>query len=400
MGEGVDVLTNKINKKLRILALTYSYGGDASGIVVRNIINELSNSNQVEVWAYKIDSQISQNEIENIRLLKYPIDISYIDYIKVSMRLFRDDILCDFSKYGMRTGHMAYDIVVSFVYGFYYQGLIIGSYIKRKLSVPHYCYMIDPIPTPIGWTRNNFFRKQVSKFIKSYSKFVDVFAVSNPRIIDYEKLFIPNNRFEVVYTPISDVKFNDTCNINKLGFNFLYAGSIYGARTPYYFLKAFERLIGEGVDASITFLGTTGISEWLNFLSYDCCQKIFIESSTNDLSKYYIESDALVDIDADLANDIFVSSKLINYLCVNRPILCETNVNSPSHDLLNGLESVIFSDHNVDNMYQCMRNLILADREYNYTERKEIIDYLNVKSVVERMFESFQILVCEGGRNA
>jgi hypothetical protein len=65
-----------------------------------------------------------------------------------------------------------------------------------------------------------------------------------------------------------------------------------------------------------------------------------------------------VDIDADIENDVFISSKFFNYLMINRKILCITGKNSPVTRFVeeSNVEYVYITNHTCSNIFQSILN--------------------------------------------
>jgi hypothetical protein len=117
---------------------------------------------------------------------------------------------------------------------------------------------------------------------------------------------------------------------------------------------------------------------------------------TQDLEPLFTRAKVLVDIDADLEKDQFLSSKIVTYMKVNRVILSETGRITPSREIFAGLNTVIQCDHNEDSLYEGMlRAIEVAKSNPDYSEREPIIKKFSVESVVAIMHESL-VRVCGG----
>ena len=77
-----------------------------------------------------------------------------------------------------------------------------------------------------------------------------------------------------------------------------------------------------------------------------------------DLAIYYSNATVLIDINAYFDNDVFLSSKIINYLSIYKPIISLTGHNSPSRNVFTEDDSIIHSLHNVDDIYDAMLTAI------------------------------------------
>jgi hypothetical protein len=114
---------------------------------------------------------------------------------------------------------------------------------------------------------------------------------------------------------------------------------------------------------------------------------------TNNLAPLFARAKVLVDIDADLEKDPFLSSKIVSYIKVNRIILSETGKDTPSRDMFKGLNTVIQCDHNAESLYQGMlKALELSQTEQDYSERADVIQKFSIEQVGLTLYNDLQKL--------
>ncbi|AZB91498.1 hypothetical protein DKE41_018570 [Acinetobacter pittii] len=72
----------------------------------------------------------------------------------------------------------------------------------------------------------------------------------------------------------------------------------------------------------------------------------------------------MIDIDADIENDVFISSKFFNYLMINRKILCITGKNSPVTKFVRdmNISDISIVSHENDDIYININRIILNER--------------------------------------
>ena len=122
-------------------------------------------------------------------------------------------------------------------------------------------------------------------------------------------------------------------------------------------------------------------------------EHIHILKQTDDLAPLFSRAKVLVDIDADLEKDPFLSSKIVTYLKVNRMIVCETGHDTPSREMFAGLKTIIQCDHNADSLYNGMkRALEMANEQQDYSERKEVIKEFSTEHVGAILWSDMQQL--------
>ncbi len=83
----------------------------------------------------------------------------------------------------------------------------------------------------------------------------------------------------------------------------------------------------------------------------------------------------------------------MKYLPINRQILCETSPDSPTHSLLDGLDSVIICNHNEEELYQGMIKAINNVDTVNYSDREELLKELSIDVQGKRLVDDLKALV-------
>lgn len=380
---------------MRIMIISHSFGEDASGMVVESMANALAERNTVDIYTINFKPSITPI-VNKVEQYKYPIyGVPYTKYLSLSIRLFGKDFLSNFviSSIINDIKGIKYDIVLSFVYGFYYIGALAGNMVKEKLQIPHFSYFIDPIPAPEGWLKPNMFYRRLKTYTRDFSQKIDKIALSNFKMVEYQRTIIDHNNMSVLYTPTRNSKLLNLPRENDGIKRFLYTGTIYGLRNPKFLLKAFEKLISKGVNAELLFVGTAGLSIYLDGLSEEARRYVKVYPRTNDLMQYYKLSDVLLDIDADIPDDVFISSKIINYLSVPKPIISQTRENSPSDQMFRHCNTILQARFSVNSMYETMLSSIDEDYIYNYEERDILLKQFDIKTISKQLENYLRLMV-------
>ena len=175
---------------------------------------------------------------------------------------------------------------------------------------------------------------------------------------------------------------------------FLYTGSLYGMRNPDHFFKAFKRLLAKYPNAQFVIVGIKKKFRNLEkILSKEELKHISSAPHTLDLEPLFARAKVLVDIDADLEKDPFLSSKIVTYLKVNRVILSETGKITPSREIFAGLNTVVQCDHNEDSLYEGMlRAIEVADSNPDFSEREALIKEFSIETVSARFWRGLQAI--------
>lgn len=382
---------------MKLLIITPCVGRNASGFVFEKIIRELSKYNEIDVLTYDYSPMNSLNDVREIivskkkyihpRIVKGLISLLNVDPFDFYWTRNIKKLLQEKNK--------TYDLVFSFLHSHQYTPLIAGidlaSYFNSKLAV----YTIDALP-PRGWEENKFYFKAVEKMIHKYLSKVDALFSSNEIMLEYQLSLLKTNKkikSGVIYTPAIIDQFTylpekkDTNNI------FLFTGGIYGIRKVNYLIEGFEKLLLEFPESNLIFVGSTIKSSLLKNYKSETVEKIKIYPFTKDLFPYYESATALIDIDADIENDLFLSSKIVNYLKVDRIIISETGENSPSRLLFKDVNSIIQCHHSSEELYLAMKAAILRNIETKYDDRVLISDLFSLEKIVEKLNQSINELI-------
>jgi hypothetical protein len=240
-----------------------------------------------------------------------------------------------------------------------------------------------------------FYRCGVLKMIAKYFCKIDGFFSSNQQMLEYQlKLFVPKKGMisGVIYNPgmINNSEYPKSDSSSN---NFVYTGGIYGVRKVSYLLKAFEQLLITHPESKLIFVGSHIEEIYLSGLEPETRNKIEIVPFAKDLSDYYRKATALIDIDADIENDVFLSSKITNYIRVNRIIISQTGNNSPSRHIFAGISSVIQCEHNATQLCEAMKKSIILKESIEYVDRGLVQEIFDVGIIVNKLNTDLERLV-------
>jgi glycosyltransferase involved in cell wall biosynthesis len=263
-------------------------------------------------------------------------------------------------------------------------------------------YAVDAIPGPGGWTRKrNVFRGKQKIVARTFSA-ADYVASSNPHMLEYQLTVFPHKeglQTGVLLTPSPDRYYKAAPSDEML---FLYTGSLYGMRNPVHFFKAFKRLLVKYPEAKVLIVGMKHKLRNVNrILTPEELEHIILGGHTTDLEPLFSRAKVLVDIDADLEKDPFLSSKIVTYLKVNRVILSETGKITPSREMFAGLNTVVQCDHNEESLYEGMlRAIEVADSNPDFSERDALIEQFSSERVGAKLYEGLQQIVLTPRRDS
>ena len=211
-------------------------------------------------------------------------------------------------------------------------------------------------------------------------------------MLNYQLSLIDPKRLlsaDVIYNP-NDGEFKKYGPPESKDHIFLYTGGIYQARKADYVLMAFERLLQVHPNSFLYFVGTRLSDQSLALVSTDTRAQIKLFPHTRNLDDFYRKATALIDIDADLENDVFLSSKVINYLMVDRFIISETGTNSPSRKLFNGIPSILQCGHDPTELYNGMGYSIINKNNLCTKDRAEVISKFSIGNITDNFMTHFK----------
>ncbi len=369
---------------MKILVISQQVGRTAPGIVYERIISGLSKGNKITLITNRFEPGLSIEGMDSIINSKY-FNIR-TNHAKISYKYLGVNIV-DFywaiSNYiKIIRRKKDFDIIISFLSYHNYADLISGVFLSWILNKKHIVYSVDAVPAPLGWSNLDLYYKRTISLIKKYLSKVDAYIAPNLSILEYQKKLFDNSNTYLGYLipPISG-EFQNFPDVNEDYEYFIYTGSVYGLRKINNLLNAFINLVEIFPNAKLIFVGTKFTNQ-LDEIPDTVRKKIEIHPSVSDLSNYYCMATALIDIDADLEGDIYISSKIINYLNTNRLIISETNLNSPSRVLFGHIDSILFCEHDSTELYYAMIKSIQLRKSFDFGSRLSVVSELSLKSFI------------------
>lgn len=368
---------------MKILVISKNVGRITPGIVTEKLIKGLSEIHELDILTIDYDPSTNLNKINKVIKYKYremarPLSKLFISIFSV------DPLDVFYAKKVIAQCDNKYDMILSFISSNHYPSLMMGNKLAKKIGVKHFAHFLDAIPAPGGWLKNDPFYKGLQRFISKNLSQIDGLFSTNQKMLDYQlTTFKPKKNIitEVIHNPGSGKLEYYGYHKNEKNI-FLYTGGLYGPRKPQYVLGAFKKILKEYPDSTLEFVGSKLPIDCLSIFSSDERGKIMIHPFTKDLTEYYQRATALIDIDSDLPGDVFLSSKIINYLTINRIIISETGDNSPSRELFKEIPSILQCGHNIDELADAMKKAIEQKGKIDFGDRTNVISLFNLDSVI------------------
>ena len=378
---------------MKILVI-YQRSGAGISVIYKRLICELAKNAEVDVLSDQEDiERYTGCGIRNLYTQPYTYNMKEWDrkFIKRAGRFLVSEW---WAHKVSKVIANDYDVVLSCLTSTQLLPCAGGAYIANKLKCKYAIYAVDAIPGPGGWTPPKIYKWRM-KAVRKYFPKADYVASSNKHMLDFQL-----STFEHKAGLISNVLLTPSPNetyeypISKENI-FLYTGTLYGLRNPRYIITAFKRILATYPDAQLLFVGKVlELGDAEGILTAEERKRISILPHTDDLGALFSRAKVLVDIDADLEKDPFLSSKIVTYLKVNRMIVCETGHDTPSREMFAGLKTIIQCDHNADSLYNGMkRALEMANEQQDYSERESLIKEFSAEYIGAKLWKDL-LKVC------
>lgn len=340
----------------KILVIASDDAQTAPGKVFHAYINQLKKNIDIDVIVTKsIKENTSYSNVHpRISTLSISLfNLNIFDFLlakKISRKILDKD----------------YDIILSMMSSGNFLPLYIGSLVKQQdQNIQWLNYCVDAIPPPKGWGISKWHRQSLKKMFRNQLRLCNKIYTSNSVMLEYQLELLGKyykGAHGVLFTLPDIDKFITLDDHNDGFFNILYTGGLYQARKVDKLLVAIDLLVKEGINVRLHLVGTDPLSVPLNSLELtnETINNVIFYPYVSDLMYYYELADLLIDIDADIENDVFISSKFFNYIMLSRPILCITSKNSPVTKLVEekNISSIYRSQHNSKEIYKSLKLLI------------------------------------------
>lgn len=371
---------------MKILIIAKNVGRIAPGIVAERLIKGLSEIHDLDVLSTDYDPSFKLTKVNKvIRFKSWKLN-SHISKFFISF--FSIDPLDIYvAKKTIYSCEDNYDLILSFISSNHYASLMMGNSLSKRFKLRHFTILFDAIPAPAGWLKKDSFYRGLKIFIARNLAKVNGLFSSNQKMLDYQlSTFQKQHNIVtgVVYCPTNDaVQCYDYVEPEKN--MFLFTGGLYGPRTPKYVIAAFQNILKEFPDSTLEFVGSVIESGYLLALSTHEKEKIIVHPFTKDLSPFYKRATALIDIDSDLDNDVFLSSKISNYIMINRVIISQTGEDSPSRTIFKNISSILQCNHDIEELTHAMKNAIKQVGRTDFNDRAKVISLFSLKNVITEL---------------
>lgn len=377
---------------MKILCIAEEVGKTAPGIVYATILNELIKYFEVELICPDIVYGTLSTKVKILPCVKGYGDRRISIY---SMRVFGTsifDLLWAKKEltYLKKNSFDDIDIIITFMSMNYFKSVLLGEMLKEIIRSKWVIYSVDAIPSPLGWSQNNLLFRQYKRFIAKRINKSDAIFSSNKQMLEYQLSIV--NEFNgfggVVFTPIREHKPLMPGYTQKNKPVFLYTGGIYGPRKKEQLIEGFRLLLREVPAAKLIFVGTGDSAFFGDARDLIDEESLILHPYVADLNPFYKEATALIDINAYFDNDVFLSSKIVNYLPLGKPIVSITGNNSPSRNIFLNDPSIIHCKNNTSEIFESLMKSINID--VNMKFRNQYVEMFSSSSIVTKFVKDIK----------
>lgn len=383
---------------VKVLAVCENIGKSATGLVIESIFKYLDENPTISltILCNQNLSDIEFNDLVKVSFPKQKIDVKY----KISLIVFgKEPNANEWVKSAFKeVKDRSFDVILAITSAYSIRSFQFANYFGVKKQIPYLLHALDPMPSVKGWGEHPILRSAIIRSVKSYYEHASLVSASNLQMIDYQckKLKLNDVKKSFFYNPskpmVDTIKIQPLKRIDcKKEVKLLYLGTLYRKRYSEHLLQSIQKLNNDGINTSISFVGQINDDDLMvKLTSYSFVK---VAPFQEDISDFIKDCDVLVDIDANISNDVFISSKLNNYLSIPRPILSITPFNSPSENFVKVCKKTIKTvNHDVENIYEAIKSL-LNSNNFDYTERRIILEDLSINSVGEKILNRLNKLV-------
>lgn len=368
------------------LVVSLDVAETAPGIVFKQLIGKLSASSRLTLMGQHVDPSILSDKIRLIplshgvqcwrRASKKWRSIGHNPrderWTRLTFRCKRKELFKE-----------RYDALIVLTSNGYYSALNLGRILKEHLHCPYIIYSVDGMPSPLPWLDGDErLHRNISAELNRLCADADLFVLSNPMMVGYQQRILRDfkGKWDCLFTPYKPLSTEFTRQAHE-GFNILYAGSLYGLRKTDGLIEAFRKFLSIRPDATLCFIG--GMAKKYKQLGKDLVKagKIFYKDATDRIDEYYAKADCLIDIAADIPDDVFLSSKAICYLPYPIPVIAISGENSPVSQIMGNVPSILQCKNDADEIFAALQAAPLIQ---DFSDRKDLLEGFHPSTLGER----------------
>lgn len=376
----------------------------ATGIVAKKLIDELKNQTESIIVCNFGDFLFEDYNLNHVFNVKASSFAKKESFVKLIFMLFKyplhevPSILKAYFKIKETVKKFNPDITMVISHSEGLNLILLGDLLSKASNSKFYVHSTDPIPAPSNWYNNMRLHASLVKSAKRILKSIDYLSLSNKYMLDYELKLMGKSKKNnlhafVVRNPSELLSLSSLKPSQDSKIRFLYLGNIYYKRQPDMLIKVFLKLAEENPNFILQFAGIRHpILSKYNIPS-NLFNNIELLPYSNEPMEYLLNADVLVDFDAPFKNDVYISSKVINYLSIKKPIFSLTPENSPTSKLLEScVQTTVVANYEEKMVYDgLLRAYNQSKQDLDFSERNSILEKYNVKNIVNDLLKNITL---------
>lgn len=376
---------------MKVLIFADNLGNNAPGFVFHNLVRGLSQKIEFDVVTATpgmgVDIKGQQFFVKPIR--RWPSKIIKSIFILFGVHITQYLWAKRSQKY---IREKDYDVVISLMSYSFYASLMAANMYCSVHNAKHICYCVDAVPAPSPWEKDGIFKKAIKRFVQSNFKRVNLLAMTNKEMLAYELSIIASKHIDGMVVPNPPlyshlISLEDEVDMPS----FVYAGKIYGLREPDALVSGFDLFLEKYPTSKLYIVGSNMNKD--DFQKMGCANidnYVFVDY-TRDLIPIFNKCVGLIDINANIDNDVFLSSKILSYLPYNRLIISESGANSPVRSMFASSSTILHIKHNPNEYFNAFEYCYKNYTSIDFSEREEYLARFNMDAVADLLISKFVI---------
>ena len=368
---------------MKIVVIADNLGNNAPGIVFRNLIKGLSSR-----LAFDLITATPNPDVE------VSGNVYHLEHKPINSWRIRTVLFSIFGYYHTQQKWAnsiqpileigGYDVVISCMSSTFYASVTAADIYAQSHKCKHICYCVDAVPAPFPWEKNRMYSKAMKRLVRRRMQHIDYLCMTNKEMLNYEVSIIGNSQIKTIVLP-NPPKYNELIYLENLKQepSFAYAGKLYGLRNPDALLEGFSIFRSKHPEAKLYFIGSGNLEESLQSRSDIDLTNVEFIGFTNDLEAIYSKCIGLIDVNANIDNDVFLSSKVVSYLPYNRIIISESGANSPVRNVFTCMQTLLHVSHKAVEIGTAMEYAFKMNSSVDFNERNQYLKSMNIESAID-----------------
>ena len=254
----------------------------------------------------------------------------------------------------------------------------VGYKLGKETGVPVCQHFSDPYPTKFV-TYSSLIRRFQAQRIKKVIENSYLVSYGNDTMLSQSLFEIgirKDNRFFVSPDPCEEKQFHylpkSTLDKNIL----VYLGGFGGQRNPVPLYSAIENLNDNGIRVELHMYTDKPLNS--TYLP----DSVIFNGRQDDIEKALQDSTICIDLGIKWEDSPYISSKLKDYLSVDRPIISITTGHSASGDFLANYKSIRVVENDSSELYNAIKEVLQTDFNDYYLERENLLKQFYPSGIV------------------